>query len=107
MLHCACLWNVRIAIDRMLQRRARGFGAANPARVGKAHMNMLSVCNSKSPESMPPRGALLRWLDTLAAWQMRHSHDVISRRQAANATITSVTQPSSANERSSTSPCDL
>jgi hypothetical protein len=56
---------------------------------------------------MPPRGALLRWLDTLAAWQMRHSHDVISRRQAANATITSVTQPSSANERSSTSPCDL
>jgi hypothetical protein len=70
-------------------------------------MNTQSVCNSKSPESMPARGALLRWLDTMAAWQMRHSHDVISRGQAANATITSVTQPSSANERSSTSPCDL
>jgi hypothetical protein len=74
-------------------------------------MNTVSVCNSKSAESMPPRGALLRWLDALAAWQMRHSHSVISRAQAsraqaANATITNVTQPSSANERSSTSPCD-
>jgi hypothetical protein len=48
---------------------------------------------------------LLRWLDALAEWQMRHSHSVISR-QADKATITSVTQPSSVNERSSTSPCD-
>ena len=49
-----------------------------------------------------------RWfvLDALAEWQMRHSHRLISRGQALNATMTSVTQPSSANERSSTSPCD-
>ena len=60
----------------------------------------------KSPEPAPPRGKLLRMLDTLAEWQMRHSHSVISRTQADNATITSVIQPSSANERSSTSPCD-
>jgi hypothetical protein len=108
MLHCPCLWNVRIAIDWMLQREARCcFGAVVLARVGKAHMNTLNVCNSKSSESLPPRGALLRWVDTLAAWQMRHSHHVISRAQPADATISSVTQPSSANERSSTSPCDL
>jgi hypothetical protein len=77
------------------------------ANVGKAHMNTLTFGNCNSPESIPPRGKLLRWLDTLAAWQMRHSHSVISRTQADKATITSVTQPSSLNERSSTSPCDL
>jgi hypothetical protein len=76
-------------------------------KVGKAHMNALTFGNSKSPESMPPRGKLLRWLDTLAEWQMRHSHSVISRAQADKATITSVAQPSSVNERSSTRPCDL
>ena len=66
-----------------------------------------STCRRpNSPEPTPPRGALLRLLDTLAAWQMRHSHSVISRVQADSATITGVTQPSSANERSSTSPCD-
>ena len=57
-------------------------------------------CNSPEAE----RGVLLRLLDTLAEWQMRHSHSVIRRAQAANATITGVTQPSSANERSSTIP---
>ena len=57
-------------------------------------------CNS--PEA--DRGALLRLLDTLAEWQMRHSHTVIRRVQTDNATITGVTQPSSANERSSTIP---
>lgn len=72
-------------------------------KVGKAHMNTLTFDNSNSPE---PRGKLLRVLDTLAEWQMRHSHSVISRAQA-DATITSVTQPSSKNECSSTSPCDL
>jgi len=60
-------------------------------------------CNS--PET-PRRGGLLRLLDAMAEWQMRHSHDVISRIQPEAATIDSVTQPSSANERSSTSPCD-
>ena len=61
-------------------------------------------CGPNSVESST-RGMLLRWLDALAEWQMRHSHSVISR-QADKATITSVTQPSSVNERSSTSPCD-
>jgi hypothetical protein len=74
------------------------------AHRGKSQMAGLT-CNSS--ESKPPRGALLRMLDTLAEWQMRHSHRVISRAQADNATMTGVTQPSSANERSSTSPCDL
>src|ERR1043165_9691805 len=69
-------------------------------------MAALAVRRPNSAETVPTRGALLRWLDTLAAWQMRHSHEVISRVQADSATITGVTQPSSANERSSTSPCD-
>ena len=69
-------------------------------------MAALAVCRPDSSDAAPPRGALLRWLDALAAWQMRHSHEVISRVQADRATITGVTQPSSANERSSTSPCD-
>jgi hypothetical protein len=55
--------------------------------------------------SSPPRGVLLRMLDTLAEWQMRHSHSVISRAQPA--VMTSVSQPSSENDRSSTRPCDL
>ena len=70
-------------------------------------MAALLVRRSNSPDPAPSRGALLRWLDTLAAWQMRHSHEVISRVQADSATIIGVTQPSSANERSSISPCDL
>jgi hypothetical protein len=61
---------------------------------------------SHSSNADPHRGALLRALDTLAAWQMRHSHQVISRIQPLKATMTGVTQPSSVNERSSTSPCD-
>jgi hypothetical protein len=69
-------------------------------------MAALAVRRPNSPESPQRRGALLRWLDTFAAWQMRHSHEVISRVQVDNATITGVTQPSSTNDRSSTSPCD-
>jgi hypothetical protein len=49
---------------------------------------------------------LLRLLDTLAEWQMRHSHHVISRNHRLSATISGVNQPSSGNERSSISPCD-
>ena len=71
-----------------------------------SHMAALALCRPNSPEPSRRAGALLRWLDTLAAWQMRHSHEVISRVQTDSATITGVTQPSSANERSSTSPCD-
>ena len=67
-------------------------------------MAALSLGGCKSPESTPQRGILLRWLDSFAEWQMRHSHKVISRAQADNATITGVTQPSNANDRSSTSP---
>jgi hypothetical protein len=67
-------------------------------------MAALAVRRPDSSESAPQRGTLLRWLDALAAWQMRHSHEVISRVQADSATISGVTQPSSANERSSTNP---
>ena len=68
-------------------------------------MAALAVRRPNSPETIPSRGAL-RMLDTFAAWQMRHSHEVISRVQTDSATITGVTQPSSANDRSSTIPCD-
>ena len=70
-------------------------------------MAALAVRRPNSPETVPPRGALLRWLDTFAAWQMRHSHEVISRVQSDRATMTGVTQPSSATERSTNIPCDL
>lgn len=40
---------------------------------------------SLSADPTPPRNTLLRILDTLAEWQMRHSHSVISRRRPANA----------------------
>jgi hypothetical protein len=70
-------------------------------------MAALLVRLSTSPNPVPSRGALLRWLDALAAWQMRHSHEVISRVQADRATMTGVTQPSSATERSTNIPCDL
>ena len=65
-------------------------------------------CNEApySTNADPPRGVLLRALDIWAAWQMRHSHQVISRVRPLDATMTGVTQPSSVNERSSTSPCD-
>jgi hypothetical protein len=69
-------------------------------------MPALAYRNCDQPQGTPPRGKLLRMLDTWAEWQMRHSHEVISRVHIDNATITGVTQPSSANERSSTSPCD-
>jgi hypothetical protein len=38
-----------------------------------------------SANPTPPRNTLLRILDTLAEWQMRHSHSVISRRRPASA----------------------
>jgi hypothetical protein len=69
-------------------------------------MAALTFETSNSPQSDPPRGALLRLIDTLAEWQMRHSHQVISRSQSACATSSGVNQPSSGNERSSISPCD-
>ena len=69
-------------------------------------MAALTLGCSNSPESPSQRGAVLRMLDTLAEWQMRHSHSVISRVQTDNATMTGVTQPSSANDRCSTIPCD-
>lgn len=69
-------------------------------------MAALTFETSDSPETAPRRGALLRLLDALAEWQMRHSHRVISRSQSARATSSGVNQPSSGNERSSISPCD-
>lgn len=80
-------------------------GAGGLRTVGMAQMAALAL-GRNAPQSTPPRGRLLRLLDTLAEWQMRHSHDVISRVQPDAAIINNVTQPSSANERSSTSPCD-
>jgi hypothetical protein len=69
-------------------------------------MAALAVRGSETPPSTPPRGMLLRLLDTLAEWQMRHSHQVISRTQAESATIVGVTQPSSSTDLSSINPCD-
>ena len=57
-------------------------------------------------EPKSPRNLLLRMVDWFAEQQMSHSHRVISRGHDDRATITSVIQPSSAIERSSTSPCD-
>jgi hypothetical protein len=69
-------------------------------------MGALTFEDAGMPEPSAPRGWLLRWLDAMASWQMRHSYCVISRHQALSATMTGVNQPSSTNERSSTSPCD-
>jgi hypothetical protein len=69
-------------------------------------MGAFAYRNCDQPQGTPSRGRLLRLLDTWAAWQMNHSHQVISRGHTDSATMTGVTQPSSANERSSTSPCD-
>lgn len=69
-------------------------------------MAALTFDSPSTPQGTGPRGPVLRWLDTLAAWQMRHSYCVISRNQMLKATMTGVTQPSSTNERSSIIPCD-
>jgi hypothetical protein len=69
-------------------------------------MATLTYGDPNSPESTPRRGALLRVLDAWAEQQMRRSHHQINRRQARNATRTSVTQPSNANVRSNIKPCD-
>ena len=87
----------------MMQFEARAIGSENFGNRGDSQMAALTLGGS-SPESAPHRGALLRLLDTLAEWQMSHSHSVISRIQADSATMIGVVQPSSTNERSSTSP---
>ena len=69
-------------------------------------MAALPYRRSEPLEPTPSRGRVLRLLDALAAWQMRHSHEVIARVQTDSASITGVNQPSSTNERSSISPCD-
>ena len=58
------------------------------------------------PGDAAPRGALLRWIDAFAEWKMRDSMRAIGRAQARGACRSSVVQPSSRNERSSTSPCE-
>jgi hypothetical protein len=68
---------------------------------------VVSICGaSDSPDAGPQRGAFLRLLDAMAAWQMGHAYRVISRIQPLRATMSGVNQPSSGNERSSISPCD-
>ena len=47
-------------------------------------MAALTFGRPDSSEATPRRGALLRLLDTLAEWQMRHSHHVISRNHRLN-----------------------
>jgi hypothetical protein len=59
-----------------------------------------------TPAFEAPRNLLLRMMDTLAEEHMRHTESVINRGQRLGRRMTSVTQPSSASERSSTSPCD-
>ena len=69
-------------------------------------MGALTFEDAGMPDPSAPRGWLLRWLDALASWQMRHSYCAIKRNQTASATMTGVNQPSSTNERLSISPCD-
>ena len=69
-------------------------------------MAALTFGDAGTPEPASTRSTLLRILDTLAAWQMRHSYCRISRGHALKATMTGVNQPSSTNERSSIMPCD-
>src|SRR5262249_47191653 len=94
--------------DTTLTQRGAGWisdqlSASRPS--GNAHMNALTFGRrNPQPDSTDRRGRLLRWLDSYAEWQMRHAYGVINRVQTDKATITSVTQPSSSNERSSTKP---
>jgi hypothetical protein len=67
-------------------------------------MAALTVDGRDTPHDAPRRGVLLRFLDVLAEWQMRHSVDVISRAQPARANSVSVDQPSSDTTRSSARP---
>jgi hypothetical protein len=89
-----------------LQTLRRAFAIAGARRHGvrMAQMAALTFNDCNCPEKSPKRGALLRLLDTLAEWQMRHSHRVISRVQNDAAAISNVVQPSSLNDRSSTKP---
>jgi hypothetical protein len=52
-------------------------------RFGRAEESKMAAltyeAGNSSAEPTPPRGPLLRILDTLAEWQMRHSHSVINR----------------------------
>jgi hypothetical protein len=67
-------------------------------------MAALTCEHCNSPDAKSDRSVLLRMLDTLAEWQMRHSHSVIRRAHTDRATMIGVTQPSSGNERSRTIP---
>ena len=95
-----------LGIGIMVRCEARAIGNETFGNRGDSHMAALTLGGGSSPESAPRRGALLRLLDTMAEWQMRHSHSVISRVQADSATMIGVVQPSNTNERSSTSPLD-
>jgi hypothetical protein len=87
--------------------RCRVMGALPVFRGWTTGVMAAALCNGPhSTNAEPDRGTFLRLLDALAAWQMRYSHEVISRIQPLDATMTGVIQPSSLNERSNTSPCD-
>jgi len=104
--HAEAALLARQGIDNLAGAEARESGAGGIREREEGQMAPLAYSGCEHPNPMPSRGVLLRMLDTFAEWQMRHSHSVISRVQTDNATMTGVTQPSSANERSSTSPCD-
>jgi hypothetical protein len=72
--------------------------------IGVVNMAAIAIDGPDSPDETNHRGVLLRMLDALAEWQMRQLLRIIVRRQALKATMTGVTQPSSANERSSIIP---
>ena len=62
---------------------AEALWSASELASARSLMAALTFGTSNSPEPDPRRGALLRLLDTLAEWQMRHSHRVICRGQPA------------------------
>jgi len=67
-------------------------------------MAALTCDLTEAVEPASHRNMLLRLLDVLAEQSMRHSHHVINRGHDDRAVITSVSQPSSAIERSSINP---
>jgi hypothetical protein len=79
---------------------------ATQGGVGDCIVAALTIDGADGRQPGAHRGLLLRLLDALAAWQMRRSYCAISRAQTLKAVTTGVSQPSSLNERSSTSACD-
>jgi hypothetical protein len=65
---------------------------------------MAALAYNETPAAEPSRNVVQRTMDALATFLMRQELRVIARNQTARATITSVSQPSSSNDLSSTNP---